>query len=149
MYAPSPLIKQLVTAGFLGRKSARGFYEYEEPGSSRVKESGHHGRSVPETAAGHIRKIGVLGSGTMANGIAEVAAKSGYSVGLRARSKQQVSESLAAIEKSLAKAVQRGKMTEDQPKATTALTDGTTELEAFSDCDIVIEAIAEELETKL
>jgi len=149
MYAPSPLIKQLMTAGFLGRKSGRGFYEYEEAGSSRVKETGSHGRHVQDTAATHIRKIGVLGSGTMANGIAEVAAKSGYSVVLRARSKQRVSESLAAIEKSLAKAVQRGKMTEDQMKATIALVDGTTELDAFSDCDIVIEAIAEELEIKL
>src|SRR5207253_227427 len=135
--------------GFLGRKSGCGFYEYEEPGSSRVKETGHHAHQVPETAAAHIRKIGVLGSGTMANGIAAVAAKAGYSVVLRARTKQRVSESLAAVEKSLAKAVQRGKMTEDQLKATTALIDGTTEMDAFGDCDIVIEAIAEELDVKL
>src|SRR5438132_9931320 len=102
----------------------------------------YHASDIDGSAGSHIRKIGVLGSGTMANGIAEVAAKSGYSVVLRARSKQRVSESLAAIEKSLAKAVQRGKMTEDQMKATIALVDGTTELDAFSDCDIVIEAIA-------
>jgi 3-hydroxybutyryl-CoA dehydrogenase len=149
MYAPSPLIKQLTTAGFLGRKSGRGFYEYEEPGSSRVKEAGSHGHQVSDTAASHIRKIGVLGSGTMANGIAEVAAKAGYSVALRARTKQRVSESLAAVDKSLAKAVQRGKMTEDQLKSTTALIEGTTEIDAFSNCDIVIEAIAEELDVKL
>jgi 3-hydroxybutyryl-CoA dehydrogenase len=149
MYAPSPLIKQLMTAGFLGRKSGRGFYEYEEQGSSRVKEQGSHGRHVPDTAASHIRKIGVLGSGTMANGIAEVAAKAGYSVVLRARTKQRVSESMAAVEKSLAKAVQRGKMTEDQLNATTALIEGTTEIDAFGDCDIVIEAIAEELDVKV
>jgi len=85
----------------------------------------------------------------MANGIAEVAAKAGYPVVLRARTKQRVSESLAAIEKSLSKAVQRGKMTEEQLSATTALIEGSTELESFADCDIVIEAIAEELDVKL
>lgn len=148
MYAPAPLIKQLTTAGFMGRKSSRGFYEYEEAGSSRIKESGHHGHQVPESAASFIRKIGVLGSGTMANGIAEVCAKAGYKVAMRARSKQRVAESLAAVERSLAKAVQRGKMTEEQLTATKALIEGSTELETFADCDIVIEAVAEELEIK-
>src|SRR5438132_5821729 len=105
----------------------------------------YHASDIDGSAGSHIRKIGVLGSGTMANGIAEVAAKAGYSVALRARTKQRVSESLAAIEKSLAKAVQRGKMTDEQLKATTALIEGTIEMEAFGDCDIVIEAIAEEL----
>jgi 3-hydroxybutyryl-CoA dehydrogenase len=149
LYAPSPLIKQFVTAGFLGRKAGRGFYEYEEADSPRLKESGHHRREVPATAGAHIRKIGVLGSGTMANGIAEVATKAGYKVVLRARTKQRASESTAKIDKSLAKAVERGKMKQEQLDATRALLETTTEMDAFADCDLIIEAIAEELDVKL
>ncbi len=148
-YAPSPMIKQLVTAGFLGRKAARGFYEYEEPGSPRIKETGHHGHQVQQSAAGHLRKIGVLGSGTMANGIAEVAAKAGYPVALRARTKQRCAESMAAIDKSLGRAVSKGKMTEEQQAEVSGRIETSIDMDVFADCDIVVEAIAEELDIKI
>ena len=149
VYAPAPLIRQLMTADFLGRKTARGFYSYEEAGSPRVRETGHHGRELPAGAGSHVRRIGVLGSGTMANGIAEVAAKAGYQVVLRARSTQRASESQAKIAKSLGKAVERGKMTQEQLDATLALLETTTEMDALSSCDLLVEGIAEELDLKI
>jgi 3-hydroxybutyryl-CoA dehydrogenase len=149
LYAPSPLIKQLTTASFLGRKTGRGFYEYEEPDSPRVKESGTHSGKASEVAATHVRKIGVLGSGAMANGIAEVAAKAGLKVVLRARSKQSAASAGAGIEKSLAKALERGKLTQEKADAARANLETTTEMEAFADVDFVIEAIAEELDVKV
>ena len=148
-YAPAPLIKQLVTAGFLGRKSGRGFYEYEAPDSSRLKDAGNHRHAVPETAGAFVKRVGVLGSGTMANGIAEVAAKAGFEVVLRARSDKRASESAAKVQKSLAKAVERGKMTSEAMEAAVGRLTTTTDLSAFGACDLIIEAIAEELDVKL
>ncbi len=149
LYAPAPLIKQLTTAGFLGRKTARGFYEYEEPDSPRIKDSGTLHRSVPETAAAHVKRIGVIGSGTMAAGIAEVAAKAGFQVLLRARSAKRAAEAEARVQKSLAKAVERGKMTAEQQADAAGRLTTTTDLESLASSDLVIEAIAEDLEIKL
>ena len=83
-HAPVPLIKQMVTAGLLGRKSGRGFYTYERPGSpvvvadeqTPVGADGGDRRRRPRRS----RKVGVVGSGTMATGIVEVFAKAGYEV---------------------------------------------------------------------
>lgn len=149
LYAPSPLIKQLVTAKFLGRKTGRGFYEYEEPGSPIVSDAAVAKRAVDPAAAAHIRKIGVLGTGTMATGVVEVAAKAGFKVVLRGRSQQRVSEAMATLDKSMARAVSKGKMADEEMETTRGLITQTTDLEGFADCDIVIEAIAEDLDIKV
>jgi 3-hydroxybutyryl-CoA dehydrogenase len=148
VYAPAPIFKQLVAAGYLGRKSGRGFYRYAEPGSSQVTDA-TGGHAAVDGAAAHIKTVGILGSGTMANGIAEVLAKAGLNVVLRARTEQKVASSKAAVEKSLARAVAKGKMTEEQLTEISGRISGVTDLTGFASCDLVIEAVAEELDIKL
>src|SRR5256714_781251 len=77
-HAPVPLIKQMVTAGLLGRKTGRGFYTYTKPGSPKVVDDAQTPAAVPHGNGASIRTVGVVGSGTMAAGIVEVFARAGY-----------------------------------------------------------------------
>jgi 3-hydroxybutyryl-CoA dehydrogenase len=95
-----------------------------------------------------VQRIGVIGTGTMASGIVEVCAKSGYDVVFRARGEDKVAAVQKKIEGSLDKAVQRGKLTEDDKATTLARITGTTSLDDLADCDLVIEAVVEDLAIK-
>ena len=81
LHAPAPILKQMVTAGLLGRKTGRGFYTYEAPDSPVVVADDQTPSADDQPQLQHdIRRVGVVGTGTMATGIVEVFAKAGYDV---------------------------------------------------------------------
>ncbi len=150
MHAPNPVFKQMITAGLLGRKSGRGFYTYEASHSSKIVDDAEtpSGAVSEDAAVRDIARVGVVGTGTMASGIVQVFASAGFDVVVRGRSESKVEGAIAGIRKALDKAVVRGKLTEEQRAETLGRISGTTRLEDFSDVDLVIEAIAEELDVK-
>jgi 3-hydroxybutyryl-CoA dehydrogenase len=95
-----------------------------------------------------IATVGVVGTGTMASGIVEVFAKSGYDVVYVGRSQDKVDGVRATIEKSLDKAIARGKLDEEAKAAVLGRLTGSTSREDLGSVDLVVEAIAEELALK-
>ncbi len=95
-----------------------------------------------------IRKVGVLGCGLMGSGIAEVTAKSGFDTVVREVSEQALDAGMARIHRSLDKAVSKGKLSDEARSETLARLSGTIEMDTLADCDLVIEAIVENLEEK-
>jgi len=95
-----------------------------------------------------IRKVGVLGCGLMGSGIAEVAAKAGYNTVVREVSDELASRGEANIRKSLGRAVEKGKLEPDERDAILTRIRLITSLHELRDCDIIIEAVTEDLERK-
>ena len=137
----------MITAGLLGRKTGRGFYTYEAPDSPIVVADDATPVGRRRAALRHdIQRVGVVGTGTMATGIVEVFAKGGYDVSYVGRGQDKVDGVAATIERSLDKAVQRGKL-EERPRPTcSARLTGTTSLDDLADVDLVVEAVAEDLD---
>jgi 3-hydroxybutyryl-CoA dehydrogenase len=149
LHAPSPVIKQMMTAGLLGRKSGRGFYSYAEAGSAEVVDDA--ATPAPGGAAEGARPVqtvGVIGSGTMATGIIEVVAKGGYAVRFVARGPEKVEAVTKALTKSLDKQVARGRVDEAGRDEILARVEGTTSLDDLADRDLIIEAVVESLSVK-
>jgi 3-hydroxybutyryl-CoA dehydrogenase len=95
-----------------------------------------------------IRKVGILGAGLMGSGIAEVTAKSGYDTLVREVSDDLASKGLSRIESSMARAVEKGKLATADRDAARGRLKTTTKLSDLADCDLVVEAIVENLELK-
>ena len=95
-----------------------------------------------------ITRVGIVGSGIMGSGIAEVAAASGHQVVLRSRSQQSAEAMLKGLEKSLAKQVEKGKRTQEEAGAVRERVSATSHLGELVDTDLVIESVVEDLAVK-
>ena len=149
LHAPAPVLRQLTAAGLLGRKSGRGFYRYEAPGGAAVVPDAEtpderHGRG----SGREVRSVGVAGSGTMATGIAEVFAKAGIAVVLAARTPEKAHAAVARLAKSLDRSVARGRLTQEQRDGAVTRVTASGSYDAFTEVDLVVEAVAEDLFVK-
>ena len=149
LHAPRPVFKQMMTAGLLGRKSGRGFYTYDTEGSPKVVDDALTPPATPDVdGARPVSKVGVVGSGTMATGIIEVFAKAGYDVTFVTRGADRSEKVLAAITKSLDKAVGRGKLSESDRDAALGRLTPSISLDDLADVQLVVEAVVEDLAVK-
>src|ERR687885_197190 len=95
-----------------------------------------------------IKRVGVLGCGLMGSGIAQTCATAGFDVVVREVSDELCERGFAGIDKSLAKFAEKGAITPEQQAEIRGRLRGTTRLEDLADCDIIIEAIIENLDLK-
>jgi 3-hydroxybutyryl-CoA dehydrogenase len=95
-----------------------------------------------------IQRVGILGSGIMGSGLAEVAARAGFDVVVRSRSLTAANAMVASIDKGFVKAIERGKATEEERVEVLGRIQATDHLGAVADCDLVIESVVEDLAVK-
>ncbi|HZO58342.1 MAG TPA: 3-hydroxybutyryl-CoA dehydrogenase [Solirubrobacterales bacterium] len=96
-----------------------------------------------------IKKVGVVGCGLMGHGIAQVSAQSGYDVVVREVSQEKLDSGLGKIKKQLSRAVEKGRMEQSDADDVLGRIEGTLDYAAFAECDLVVEAITENLDDKL
>ncbi|CAN5698430.1 3-hydroxybutyryl-CoA dehydrogenase [soil metagenome] len=143
--APPSLLKQYVVAGYLGRKTGRGFYRYESAESPKMVDA------IPEAAgvvSYDIGIVGIVGSGVMAAGIAQLVAQAGAEVVMRARTSEAADNARASVKQGLAKAVAAGKLAGSATEDVLRRVSTTLELSDLAEADLVIEAVAEDSEVK-
>ena len=95
-----------------------------------------------------IEKVGIVGSGIMGSGIAQVCAQAGYRVVLRSRTKERADATLSSIEKALQRLVEKEKIDAETKASTLERIEAVSDLKHLADCDLVIESVVEDLPTK-
>jgi 3-hydroxybutyryl-CoA dehydrogenase len=95
-----------------------------------------------------VKRVGIVGSGIMGSGIAEVAAKAGFEVVLRSRQQASADATVVALERSLRRQVDKGRLSAEDRDAALGRVTATAELEALATCDLVVESVVEDLAVK-
>mgnify|MGYP006106847229 CR=1 FL=1 len=150
-YVPPDLVNKMIDSGHLGTKTGKGFYNYKTPGffgtAEREDESLQEKDHV--NFPPNIKKIGVVGLGTMGSGIAQVCLTSGFEVFGVEENKEVLSSGLGRIQGNLEIAVQRGKLDSSSKSEILTRLQGSTEIDSLAQCDLVIEVIIENLDAKI
>ena len=97
---------------------------------------------------GGFKRIGVVGTGTMGSGIVQTCAQAGYATVMVGTEPLLVSQAMASIEKALSRLVDRGQVTQQAQRESMGRIEATTDLDVMAGCDMVIEAVVEDLEVK-
>ena len=117
--------------------------------AKRVVNRGHNLIRVSKRGSNmEIKKVGVVGCGTMGSGIAQVCAQAGYPVVISEINDEFLKKGLASLDRFMATGVKRGKISQEDKDAILARIKGTTDMKDFGDCDLVIEAAIENLDLK-
>jgi 3-hydroxybutyryl-CoA dehydrogenase len=142
---PASLLRQYMVAGYLGRKEVRGFYRYEAPGSSEIV---NHQKNGSRDQPSGVQTVGVVGTGLMASGIAQVAAEAGNRVLMWGRSSGSLEKARASIAKSLGKKAAKKRLEPSWVEEVIGRIEPTGTLSHLAEADLVVEAVAEDLDLK-
>lgn len=142
-FEPAARLRTMAGEGALGRKAGHGFYRY---GPADVEPT--PAAAVAEGAPRPVRRVGVVGSGVMARGIAQVTTTHGLPTVLVARSEEKAEAARAAIDSSLERAVRRGQVGAERREAALAALVVTAHVADLAACDIAIEAVSEDKHAK-
>ncbi|MFF7452591.1 3-hydroxyacyl-CoA dehydrogenase family protein [Kitasatospora sp. NPDC008115] len=143
-HRPPASLERMIAAGRLGRQSGRGFHGYDESGR-RTGSAAPRRSTGGAPAVGH---VGIVGTGTMARGIAQSLALAGVGTTLVGRTLDRAEFARATIGSSLARSVERGRLDADAARTALARVHADHEPSVLFDCDLVIEAVVEDLPVK-